>query len=311
MPRPSPPSRVSTLRPSALRLLRPSSSSPLLPTTSLSGTPIIARPAAAAPLAHTRALGTSPALSTVKGFASAFLHGSEEAKEEGKEQHSKLVGRNKFIHEFQKHKVLPQHVETYRKRIAAYYSGIHDSPEFHAKLTGSWEIVVGELDTFVHVWEYEGSAGFEQTKGAIRESRGHLETFNHEILPLLQSRTSQLNREFRFWQTSPPATKGGLYELRTYQLKPGALLEWEHEWRVGLEARLATGHYPVGAWFSQVGPLHQVNHMWQYDSLEARGERRAQSWTQDEWSQTVAKTTRLTTQMTSQILKPLSFSPLR
>ncbi|GAA6008448.1 hypothetical protein JCM10207_007114 [Rhodosporidiobolus poonsookiae] len=262
-------------------------------------------------IAPARALGTSPALSTVKGFANALLHGSEEAKEEAGEQHSKLVGRHKYIHEFQIHQVAPSHVEEYKELIAPYYSGIHSSPEFDAKLTGSWEIVVGDVDTFVHVWEYAGIPGFERTKGAIRESRGHLKTFNQEILPLVRDRKSQLAQEFKFWETSPPSVKGGIYELRTYQLKPGALLEWEHEWRVGLEARLASGHYPVGAWFSQVGPLHQVHHMWQYDSLEARRERRSLSWKQDEWSQTVSKTTRLTTQMTSQILKPLPFSPLR
>ncbi|GAA6034446.1 hypothetical protein JCM8097_002729 [Rhodosporidiobolus ruineniae] len=260
---------------------------------------------------HTRTLGTSPALSTVTSFANAILHGSEEAKAESNAQHSALVGRNKFIHEFQHHKVLPQHVETYKQRIAAYYKGIHDSPEFDARLTGSWEIVVGEVDTFVHVFEYEGLAGFEKTKRMIRESEGHLEFFNHEILPLIQSRTSQLNREFNFWQTSPPAEKGGIYELRSYQLHPGALLEWEQFWRQGLEARVNSGHYPVGAFFSQIGPLHQVHHIWQYDSLEARAERRSRSWTQDAWSETVSKTTRLTTEMKCNILKPLPFSPLR
>lgn len=49
--------------------------------------------------------------------------------------------------------MLPQHVETYKKLIEGYYKGIHESPEFHARLFGSFEVVVGELDTFVHIWE--------------------------------------------------------------------------------------------------------------------------------------------------------------
>ena len=53
--------------------------------------------------------------------------------------------------------------------------------------------------------------------------------------------------------------------------------------RVGLEARLASGHYPVGAWFSQVGKLHQVHHLWQYQSMEARRLKREQSWQIDGW----------------------------
>lgn len=71
----------------------------------------------------------------------------------------------------------------------------------------------------------------------------------------------QMNQEFNFWKSSPPVVNGGIYELRTYRLKPGALLEWENEWRVGLEARMASGHAPIGAWFSQLGRLHEVHHV--------------------------------------------------
>ena len=30
----------------------------------------------------------------------------------------------------------------------AYYTGIKNDPELRVKLTGSWETVIGELDTF-------------------------------------------------------------------------------------------------------------------------------------------------------------------
>lgn len=44
-------------------------------------------------------------------------------------------------------------------------------------------------------------------------------------------------QEFSFWPTSPPRKFGGVFELRSYTLHPGHLLEWEHHWRKGLEAR--------------------------------------------------------------------------
>ncbi|KAM0746897.1 NIPSNAP-domain-containing protein [Meredithblackwellia eburnea MCA 4105] len=258
-----------------------------------------------------RSFHSSQTRPVIAGAVNALLHGSQEAQEEAQQQHSKVVGRGKWIHEFQKHRVLPQHVEQYKALIADYYKGINDSSEFHAKLLGSWEIVVGEVDTFVHIWEYEGLPGFEITKAAVKESKGHLEFFNHDILPLVQSRTSQLNQEFNFWQSAPPEVRGGIYELRTYTLKPGALLEWEHEWRVGLEARLASGHKPVGAWFSQIGKLHQVHHMWHYPSLEERRLTRQKAWEIDTWSGTVSKTVKLTTSMEANVLRGLPFSPTR
>ncbi|GAA5975404.1 hypothetical protein JCM10908_005151 [Rhodotorula pacifica] len=282
----------------------PTSSSLLLPSTRLHN--------ASTALGTTkRSFGSSVIPHAVRDYASAFLHGSEELKEEARVQHSRAVGRDKYVYEFQRHKVLPQHAVQYQQLIEDYYKGIHESPDFDARLIGSWEIVVGEVDTFVHIFGYEGIAGFEKTKNEIRASKGHLQFFNKEILPLIQSRTSQINNEFRFWNCSPAEAKGGIYELRTYDLYPGSLLEWEQHWRVGLEARVATGHYPIGAWFSQIGHLHQVHHMWQYDDLEARKARRAQSWEKEQWSSTVARTAKLCASMNSQILKPLPFSPLR
>jgi hypothetical protein len=53
--------------------------------------------------------------------------------------------------------------------------------------------------------------------------------------------------------------------------------------RVGLEARLKSGHQPVGAWFSQLGTLHQVHHMWHYSSLEQRRATREKAWAIDTW----------------------------
>jgi len=44
-------------------------------------------------------------------------------------------------------------------------------------------------------------------------------------------------QEFRFWPTSPPRQLGGVFELRSYTLHPGNLLEWETHWQKGLAAR--------------------------------------------------------------------------
>lgn len=50
------------------------------------------------------------------------------------------------------------------------------------------------------------------------------------MLPFINGRSSQLNQEFAFLPTAPPHAEGGIFELRSYQLKPGTLLEWENAW---------------------------------------------------------------------------------
>lgn len=44
-------------------------------------------------------------------------------------------------------------------------------------------------------------------------------------------------QEFSFLPTTPPRRLGGLFELRSYTLHPGKLLEWETQWRHGITAR--------------------------------------------------------------------------
>lgn len=117
-------------------------------------------------------------------------------------------------------------------------------------------------------------------------------------------------QEFSFWPTAPPRSLGGIFELRTYTLQPGKLLEWETHWRRGLEARkvLMEG---VGAWFTQVGSLNTVHHLWQFADLRDRQLAREASWSKPGWSDTVHKTVPLIGKMQSRILVPLPWSPVR
>ena len=45
--------------------------------------------------------------------------------------------------------------------------------------------------------------------------------------------------------------------------------------------------------------------------MESRKQMRQKAWEIDTWSNTVAKTVKLTNQMSAQILKPLPYSPLK
>ncbi|KAH6917024.1 NIPSNAP-domain-containing protein [Coprinopsis sp. MPI-PUGE-AT-0042] len=247
----------------------------------------------------------------------SLLHGSPEAKKEGElevSQHSKIVGRGKYhvialTCALLVHRVKPHLIDEYKKAAERYYVGVKDDPTLHVKLTGSWETMVGEQDTFLHILEYENYAGYDKTHQLIKESPDYMEAYK-AMLPFVNSRSNQLNQEFAFFPTAPPHAQGGLFELRSYQLKPGTLLEWETTWRRGIEARRRFVA-PVGAWFSQVGRLHQTHHLWQYPDLQTRKELRQQAWQLDGWAETVSKTSKLAEHMDSFILSPLPFSPLK
>jgi hypothetical protein len=65
-----------------------------------------------------------------------------------------------------------------------------------------------------------------------------------------------------------------IYEIRTYNLKPGCVSEYEQRFADGLEVRSRYSEL-YGFWHTDIGPLNQVVHIWAYDSLQQRADVRA------------------------------------
>lgn len=124
----------------------------------------------------------------------------------------------------------PDQVDAYKAILAEHYPKLaQDAP---VRLIGSWEVVVGELETFYHIWEYDGYEGYDRCSAALAKSE-QFASLNKQLRSTLGSRSSWLTQEFAFWKTSPPRESGvkdPIYELRTYHLRPGTLLEWESNW---------------------------------------------------------------------------------
>ncbi|OBZ79104.1 Protein NipSnap 2 [Grifola frondosa] len=245
----------------------------------------------------------------------SILHGSPEAIQEGDvttQQHSKLVGRGKYVHGFEVHKVKPDAVEAYKKAAEEYYTAIKDDPELRVKLSGSWETIVGEQDTFFHILEYENYSGYDSTSKKIRNS-DHIKAYK-KMIPYLTSRTSQLCQEFALFPTAPPRSEGGIFELRTYQLKPGSLLQWESTCRyiAGEEVSRLAGSL-LNLLARGIRRLVDCTRSTTCGNIRTctRKERREKAWQLDGWSETVTKTAEYSILMDSIILESLPFSSLK
>lgn len=92
------------------------------------------------------------------------------------------------------------------------------------------------LTIAVHIWEYQRYAGYHASLNSI-QNHPEFPAFDAKLKTLITSKKTSLMQEFRFWPTSPPRSLGGVFELRTYTLHPGNLLEWETHWQKGLAAR--------------------------------------------------------------------------
>lgn len=240
-----------------------------------------------------------------------LIYGTKEGREldaQLEASFSQVLARGKYVHSIVFHEVKPEKVDEYVDLVGHWYPKMANAPENKVHLVGSWRTEVGDCDTFVHIWEYQKYEGYHQSRHSITHHPEFAE-FDRKLKGMINSKNISLMQEFSFWPTTPPRQLGGVFELRSYTLHPGNLLEWETHWRRGLKARREVME-GVGAWFVQVGDLNTVHHLWQFANLEERRARREQSWQVEGWSDTVHKTVPLIQSMKSRVLIPMPWSPV-
>ncbi|KAL8751838.1 MAG: hypothetical protein Q9184_005927 [Pyrenodesmia sp. 2 TL-2023] len=246
-----------------------------------------------------------------KGALSSLIYGTREGQQMDQEierSFSQVLARGKYVHSIVFHSVKPDKVDEYAELVGAWYPKMAKIEQNHVNLVGSWRTEVGDCDTFVHIWEYQRYHGYHASLHSIA-SHPDFPAFDHKLKKLITHKQTSLMQEFSFWPTTPPRQLGGLFELRSYTLHPGNLLEWETHWRKGLAARREVME-GVGAWFVQIGDLNTVHHLWQFANLEERKARREMSWGVEGWGETVHKTVPLIQTMKSRVLVPMPWSPV-
>jgi hypothetical protein len=96
-----------------------------------------------------------------------------------------------------------------------------------------------------------------------------------------------------------------IYEFRTYTIQPRTTPEFLKTFGEALPKR--EKHSKLAAfWFTEIGPLNQVIHVWGYDSIAERTRIRAEAAAEGSWPPKVGHTI---VDMKSEILVPAAFSP--
>lgn len=99
-----------------------------------------------------------------------------------------------------------------------------------------------------------------------------------------------------------------IVEMRTYTLAVGATGRYFRAYaEQGLEVQKRILGHLVGYYAVEVGPLNQVVHLWAYDSLDDRAQRRKALWSDKDWLAYVATVGDLVLRQENQILTPAPF----
>nr|ACO11029.1 NipSnap [Caligus rogercresseyi] len=256
-------------------------------------------------------LSTSAVASGESGFFGSFFQRNVAPQVAA---HSQKLSSTEKIILIQTHDVKPDCLDKYEK-VHGNLVGHFDEKALNTTSLGHFGVFVGSQDQFIHIWKYED--GYK-TADEVRKSLLQDDSFkkiNKEMTSLLRKRDSQYLLPFSFWPEAEFRSTNHIYELRSYNLKPGTLMEWSNYWARAVRMRDYKHSEAYLGMFSQVGQLHNVNHIWCYESLKERKEARENVWQHQQssmrWSEIVASTVPLVSSMSSRIMTPLAHSPTK
>ena len=97
-----------------------------------------------------------------------------------------------------------------------------------------------------------------------------------------------------------------IYEVRTYDLKVRSLPEVINRFGKNIENRTKLSPL-VAFWYTEIGPLNQIIHVWQYEDVAERSKVRAKAAKEDWWPPKIGE---FITKQTVEIYMPWDNSPL-
>ncbi|XP_011303762.1 protein NipSnap isoform X1 [Fopius arisanus] len=226
-----------------------------------------------------------------------------------KESHSRMLSDKEVIYALHTHNIRPDSYDKYIKNYQENVDLIHSKKgELNHELVASWTVEVGDLDQAIHLWQYTG--GYER----VDHAQLHLskdESYQRLLKErgnYLRSRHLQYLLAFSFWPQIVNRAGPNIYEIRSYRLRPGTMIEWGNNWARAINHR-RNNDEPFAGYFSQIGRLYNVHHIWCYKDLQSRKETRESAWRSPGWDECVAYTVPLIREMHCRILRPTTFSP--
>jgi hypothetical protein len=171
-----------------------------------------------------------------------------------------------------------------------------------ATLLGFWVTEIGRVNELVSLWARADQAAAAERDGL---KAGEWLAAAAEFVTDMKVEGFRL---FPFMADVAPGRYGGVYELRSYLLKPGTTQETIDIWASALPARAALSK-PLGAFYAVGGSLQKFIHIWPYDSADHRQKTRDRAVAEGVWPPK-GGASRLLFQENS-LLIPTAFSPLR
>jgi hypothetical protein len=139
-------------------------------------------------------------------------------------------------------------------------------------LAAFWHTEVGPLNRIIHCWPYDDIG--QRTK--LRGDAGKLPGWPPKIQEFIEEMESKILIPAPFSPKLEPRKLGGLYEIRTYTMLPGATPTVIEKWAERIEGRVKLSPLAFCG-YTELGALNQWVHIWAYKDAAERFAIRAEA----------------------------------
>lgn len=175
--------------------------------------------------------------------------------------------------------------------------------ERYSPLAAFWHSEIGPLNQVIHIWPYADL----NERARIRAEALKDPNWPPKTTDLMVSQEAKILHPAPFSPPLEPREVGPYYEIRTYDVVPGAIPRMVEEFAKSLPDRVRLSPL-VGAFSTDIGPLNQWIHIWAYKSLDERARIRAEAEKLPTWP---PRSREYHLRMESKIVLPAAFSKLR
>lgn len=204
-----------------------------------------------------------------------------------------------MIYEMRTYTLRPPTVPEFEERFGAAIA----HRDKYSPLAAFWHTEIGPLNQVIHVWPYRDL----EERARIRAEALKDPNWPPRTTEFLLAQESKVLIPAPFSPPLEPTQVGPYYEIRTYDVRPGAIPQVTEAFAAALPNRIKRSPL-VGAFWTDCGPLNQWIHIWAYRSLDERARIRAEALQDATWP---PKAQELYLRMETKIVLPASFSRLR
>ncbi|XP_063044124.1 protein NipSnap homolog 3A [Engraulis encrasicolus] len=183
----------------------------------------------------------------------------------------------------------------------------------HSQLIGYWSVEYGGLNQVFHIWKYDSYSGRAGVRAALAQDPSWIEQYISKAMAMLSSQDNMVTYLVPWVpEIQTPPKEGGVYELASFQMRPGGPAVWGAAFEAAVSAH-ANGGYalPLGVFHNEFGDLNQVHVLWWYEGADQRAAIRHKAHQDPRIVAAVRESASYLVSQKNKLMFPTPFSPLK